>query len=307
VENPNPESTVNTEKLMLDIKRFSDLSSEMVELLSNLSQEIDKSAAGLQAVQSALDSKKKELATLNEIEMLSTSLEQRIEALRQQKENLDHIIAEQRSAWEKEKERRTREEKEYIDDLNARRRQDEQDYQKAWAAEQERGRQRLDEELRAIQLEKQDVQATIETDLQERELLLKKKELEWGQLIQELEQFLYKLERRHGLHDNIHAVWPNGATDEQPGHASMGSASSTNMQDEPELYAAEGENGHDSDPEDGTIFGNGLEDDGVTNGSNGSILGREWEEEPGPSLLARRDSAPLKFSPKRSTSPKSDV
>jgi hypothetical protein len=307
VENPNPESTVNTEKLTLDIKRFSDLSSEMVELLSNLSQKINKSAAGLQDVQSALDMKKKELATLNEIEMLTASLEQQIQDLRQQKENLDHIIAEQRSAWEKEIERRTREEKEYIDDLNARRRQEEQDYQKAWTAEQERGRRRLDEELRAIQLEKQDAQVTIETDLQERELLLKKKELEWSQLIQELEQFLTKLERRHWLHDTLHAVWQNEATLEQPGQSLMGSTSSTNMQDEPELYAPEGANEPDSDPEDGSILGNGLEDERATNGGNGSILGREWEEEQRHSLLARRDSAPLKFSPKRSAGPKSDV
>ena len=48
------------------------------------------------------------------------------------------------------------------------------------------------DELRAIQLGKQEAQETIETNLQERELLLKNKELEWGQLIQELEQFLHK-------------------------------------------------------------------------------------------------------------------
>jgi hypothetical protein len=307
VENPSPESTVNTEKLLLDIKRFSDLSSEMGELLSNLSHEINRSAAGFQEVQSALDFKKKELATLNEIEMLAASLEHQIQDLRQQKENLDHIIAEQRAAWEKEQERRAREEREYIENLNARRQQEEQEYQKAWAEEQERARQRLHDELRAIQLEKQEAQSMVETDFQERELLLKKKELEWGQLIQELEQFLYKLERRHRLHDTLHAVWPNGTSGEPPGIASLGSAPSGNLQKEPDLAVAEDENPSDSDSEDGSILGNDVEDEGSPSGSNGSVFGHDSEEESRLSPLSRRDSVPLKFSPKRSVGSKSDV
>jgi hypothetical protein len=303
----NSESTADTDRLTLDIKRFSDLSSEMVELLSNLSQEISKSAADLQEVQSALDVRKKELATLNEIEMLAASLEQQIQDLRQQKENLDHIVAEQRAAWEKEKERRVREEREFVESLNARRQQEEQEYQKAWAAEQEKARHRLNEELTAIQLEKQGAQSAIETDLQERELLFKKKELEWGQLIQELEQFLYKLEKRHRLHDSIRAVWSNEAAGEQPGQASSESAPAENTHEEHVFYAAEDGAPAGPDPEGGSLRGNAAEGEGASNESNGTIFGKDWEEEPRHSPFAKKDAIPLKFSPKRSAGTKPDA
>jgi len=238
---------------------------------------------------------------------LAASLEQQIQDLRQQKENLDHIVAEQHTAWEKEKERRIREEREFTESLNVRRQQEEQAYQKAWAAEQEKARQRLDEELRVIQLEKQDVRSAIETSLQERELLFKKKELEWGQLIQELEQFLYKLERRQRLHDTIHAVWPNGIAGEQPIQVSSESVPSGNTHEEHVFYVAEEDELAGSDPASGSIRGNEVEDDGASNDSSASIFGKDWEEEPRHSTLAKKDTAPLKFSPKRSAGSKPEA
>jgi len=297
---------VTTEKITLDIKRFSDLGSEMIGLLSTLSQEINSAAADLQSVQTALDLKKKELATLNEIEMVAASLEKQIQDLRQQKENLDHVIAEQRVAWEKERDRRAREEKEYIENLNARRQKEEQEYQQSRAAELEQSRRLLEDELRAIQQEKQEAQTAIETNLQERELLLKKKELEWGQLIQELEQFLFKLEKRHRLHDTLHAVWTNGTLEEQLGQPSPALPPSGTIHKEPKYSALDDENDAGAGPEDLSVQENIGEDGFPPDGGNEPGSGGDCEEDTKHSQLARRDSTPLKFCPKRSLNLKSD-
>jgi hypothetical protein len=165
----------------------------------------------------------------------------------------------------------------------------------------------LDEELRRIQLEKQEAHAAIEMSLQERDLLLKKKELEWGQLIQELEQFLYKLERRHRAHDTIHAVWSNGLSGEQPILASSESVPLENVHGENDSYAGEDEDLTETGFDDRTILGNSIEIAGFQNGGIGMTNGKDYEEESKQSPLTRRDSAPLKFSPKRSAGPKVDA
>jgi hypothetical protein len=54
----------------------------------------------------------------------------------------------------------------------------------------------LAEELQSIQKKNQADQEALERDFLERDLHLKQKELEWMQLVQELEQFMSKLGNR---------------------------------------------------------------------------------------------------------------
>ncbi len=63
-----------------------------------------------------------------------------------------------------------------------------------------RAQQKLEEELKAVQQESLEKQQALERDCLQRELILKEKELEWVQLIQELEQFMSKLTRRTQAH-----------------------------------------------------------------------------------------------------------
>ena len=101
-----------------------------------------------------------------------------------------------------------REEKEYDENRKIQREHEEEEYKKAWAADQLRARQMLDEELGAIRQRSMEAQEAADKDFMERELILKKKEQEWSQLIQELEQFLSKLAKRTHPRNAVPALLP---------------------------------------------------------------------------------------------------
>jgi hypothetical protein len=184
------------ERLSIEIGRFSSLSTELTELLTLISREIRTSAEQLARIQTEVDSKKKELKDLHGVEISVAALDRLAAEHQHQKESLERLIADQRAQWETERARRTREENEYVESLRIRREREEEEYRQRWAGEKLKAQQRLEEEMRNIQQERlQKVQA-LERDCLERELILKEKELEWVQLIQELEQFMSKLTRR---------------------------------------------------------------------------------------------------------------
>jgi hypothetical protein len=194
------EPLMDPEKLSLEIERFSGLSAELSELLSRLRLEIQNSAEQLSRIRSAVDAKKGELKTLHDIEASAVALERLIQDQRQQRESFERSMTDQRAMWEEEKAERTRQEKEYLENLLISRERDEEDYRQAWAAEKLKAQQQLEEELRVVQQEGLQRQQALEKDLLERELTLREKELEWVQLIQELEQFMSKLTRRAQAH-----------------------------------------------------------------------------------------------------------
>ncbi len=187
---------LRAEKLSIEIERFSGLSSELTSLLAIFSQEIKASAEQLVRISAAVDSKKKELKNLHRIEASVAALDRLAAEHQRQKEALERLMADQRAQWEAEKSRRVREEREYAENIRVRRDRDEEEYRQRWAAEKLKAQQKFEEEMRAIQQERLQKQQALERDCLERELALKEKELEWVQLIQELEQFMSKLTRR---------------------------------------------------------------------------------------------------------------
>jgi hypothetical protein len=189
-------SRLLAEKLSTDTGRFFGLSSELTELLANLSREVKLSAEQLTRIRAEADLKKKELKDLHGIEVSVAALERLAAEQQRQKESLDRLIADQRAQWEGEKARRTQEEKDYAENLRIRHEREEEEYRQRWAVEKLQAQQKLEEELRNIQQERLQKLQALERDCLERELVLKEKELEWVQLIQELEQFMSKLTRR---------------------------------------------------------------------------------------------------------------
>jgi hypothetical protein len=183
------------EKYLVDIQLFSRISGELTAFLSELSEKIRNSAEQLAAIEQAVELKAGELKRLHEIDAAMATMEQLMEDQRQQKEQFEKHIAAQRDLWEEEKSRRILENEEYMERLQVLRQQDEEEYRTRWALEQAKAKQELIEELQEIQRKHQENQAETEQDLLRRELLLKAKEEEWLQLVQELEQFMSKLGR----------------------------------------------------------------------------------------------------------------
>lgn len=188
------EPLMRAERLSGDIERFSELGLEMTEVLSRLSKELKISAEQLSRIRSAIDLKKNELK--NVVDGSAAALERLKEEYRGQKEHLDRRIETQRELWAKQETQREQEELEYLENVRARREREEEEYRQMWAAEKLKAQQKLDEELRLVQQESLKKQQAMERDCLERELILKQKELEWVQLIQELEQFMTKLARK---------------------------------------------------------------------------------------------------------------
>lgn len=189
-------SLMRPEKLAEEIQRFSGLSNELTEVLSRLSREVRAAAEQLAQVRSTLDAKNKELKAIYGLEASVATLEELVREKRQQKEEAERQMELERTAWEQEKARREQEERQYLENLRIRRQRDEEEYKQRWAAEKLKAQQKLEEELRVIQQEALKRQQALERDCLDRELKLKEKELEWVQLIQELEQFMSKLTRR---------------------------------------------------------------------------------------------------------------
>ena len=191
---PRPE----TDRLVLDLDRFSGLSSEMVSLLENLTQDINRSALELRDIRAAVEAGKKELAVLRESEREMSVLKPQLEDLRLQIEGLDKLIADQRNAWEVEKTNRAREEKEHEENLKTLRQREEEEHRLMRESRQMQARQKFEEELRAKRQKSAETWTAEETDIFARESALKKKERELSELMQELEKFLSELAGRKG-------------------------------------------------------------------------------------------------------------
>jgi len=189
------ESTVfaadsHTESLSVQTERFSALASDIAKILSDLSIEVKKSSDQLRGIERDVALKREELKTLCDIETSAVSLNQLIEEQRLQKENMERLMQSRRAVWEEEKARIDQEQSEYLENLRMQRQQEEDEHRRAWAAEQLKARERVDEELRALELKSRQTREAVERDLLEREQILRGKELECARFVEELERFM---------------------------------------------------------------------------------------------------------------------
>jgi hypothetical protein len=182
----------SAEKYLVDMQLFSRISGELKAFLSELSEKIRSSTEQLKMIEQAVALKEDELKRLHDIESASVTLEQLFDSQKLEKEQFERYIANQRSVWEEEKSRRIQEYEKYIERLQVQRQHEEEEYRSRWAVEQENAKQALAEELQEIRKKNE----ALGKSLLERELLLKEKELEWMQLVYELEQFMSKLGKR---------------------------------------------------------------------------------------------------------------
>ncbi len=290
--NPALEPLMTPEALSAQVERFSRLSSAMAKLLSELSLEAKKSLDQLGKIRLAVDLKKKELKTLNES---AASLKQKIEDHRLQRENLDRLMEGQRRSWEEEKSRRTQQEREYLENLKIQRQREEEEYRHIWAVEQLKAQQKLEEELRTIQQRSLEKQQALERDCLQREQTLKEKELEWIQLIQELEQFMARLARhaqsQSATYSELHTKEPALQSDfAVPNSTAMNGEETSKDQDLTQSRPLS------------PILGNALTEESKPSLSSLKEMllsqGRRIENL-NAELSAKRETAPLKFSPKR--------
>ena len=193
------EPPVEWENISSQMERFSNLSSDMIMLVSELSREAQKAQDRLRAIREEVNLKKRELKTLHDMERSAEELQRLIENRRIQIANLEQLLERQRSAYETEKSNREQENKKYLEDLKAQRQREEAEYRGRQEAEQLMAKQTLDEELLALRRESMEKHEALNRDLLEREQRILQKEKELDLLTQELERFMSRLAGRTPL------------------------------------------------------------------------------------------------------------
>jgi hypothetical protein len=188
--------SASAEKYQVDIGHFKNISGELMAFLSGLSEKVRSSAQQLRLIEQAVELKTEELKRLCAIEDAATTLDRLLQKQRLEKEQFEAVMARQRSLWEEEKVARDQENEEYLERLKAERQREEEEYRRQWTVKQSKAKQELAEELQSIQKKNQADREAMEKEFLERDLHLKQKELEWMQLVQELEQFMSKLGNR---------------------------------------------------------------------------------------------------------------
>jgi chromosome segregation ATPase len=193
------EGLMKWEKISSQMERFSTLSSDMIMLVSELSQEAKKAMDQLRAIREEVNLKKGELKTLHDMERSAEELQRLIENRRIQISNLDQLLERQRNTFETEKSNREQEHKKYLEDLKVQRQREETEYRNKQASEHLKAKQTLDEELRMLRQKSTEKQDALNKDLLEREKRIMQKEKELDLLTQELEQFISRLAGRTPL------------------------------------------------------------------------------------------------------------
>jgi DNA repair exonuclease SbcCD ATPase subunit len=197
MDNSDQKPFMETGKLSLGLEHFSNLSSEMSALLSNLLDEISKSGRELQEVRQAVEVKKNELEGLRRLERSAEMLQQQISTLQQQKEDLERAVDEQRRIWEDERALHAKKEKEHAENLKTKRQKEEEEYTRVWSEEKARAGKALEEELAGIRQKNLREQEALERELHLRESDLARREFECARLIKEMEQLLDEMARRN--------------------------------------------------------------------------------------------------------------
>jgi hypothetical protein len=179
-----------------ETERIANLSTEITELLLSMQQKVETSAERFRSLESAADAKKEELRRLHEIEVSAASLASLVESHGLEKDRFEILMSDHRGLWEKEIEQRAQGEKEYLEALQFRREQEEEEYWRVWAIEKEKARNALKSELEALQQEFKKKQEALEKDLLQREASLRVKEKECDEIIREMEMFISGLGKR---------------------------------------------------------------------------------------------------------------
>jgi len=178
------------------LERLSYLSSEMTGLISELYQEVETAVYEQHRIEEDLNQKRNELKALHDIEASAAELEQIVEAHKKRKSELEQILESRRNAIETEKSKWQQEEAEYLENRKIRRQREEQEHRQQWAAEQEKAKRTVEDDLRKLQQKSREELEMLKRRLLEREERIRRKESELNLLIQELGQFMSNLAGR---------------------------------------------------------------------------------------------------------------
>jgi len=187
------------------IHRIHDLRSSLNKELSSLAEKFEEELETYRKVQSAVQEKQESLKSVYDIEAAASDLAALIQAQQMKKEKFDdemnlqqsefdQKMTELRESWDKEQANRTAQLKEEKEQLKKQKEREEADYEYNLHRDREQRRNKLEDDLQALQKEINQKKETFEQEISSRDTELKRKEIEAAQKEQEFDELSKEVE-----------------------------------------------------------------------------------------------------------------
>jgi len=175
------------------VQNLSNLGLEISKALAEISGKLVSEVERLTSIREAVALQTKELERLHKIDIAATAIDHLVLDYQSQKQTLEAEIFAQREAWSAEELQRSREQKEYEENLKKQRQREVEDYEYKKVLERKKAQDKYEEETRVIEKKNKEKQEEIEKSWKQRETALREKEDGGVRLRKEVDEFPARL------------------------------------------------------------------------------------------------------------------
>jgi hypothetical protein len=175
------------------VQNLSNLGLEISKALAEISGKLVSEVERLTSIREAVALQTKELERLHKIDIAATAIDHLVLDYQSQKQALEAEISAQREAWSAEELQRSREQKEYEENLKKQRQREVEDYEYKKTLERKKAQDRYEEETRLLEKKNKEKQEELEKSWKQRETALREKEEEGVRLRKEVDEFPARL------------------------------------------------------------------------------------------------------------------
>jgi len=171
------------------VQNLSNLGLEISKALAEISGKLVSEVERLTSIREAVALQTKELERLHKIDIAATAIDHLVLDYQSQKQTLEAEIFAQRESWSAEELQRSREQKEYEENLKKQRQREVEDYEYKKVLERKKAQDKYEEETRVLEKKNKEKQEEIEKSWKQRETALREKEEEGARLREEVDEF----------------------------------------------------------------------------------------------------------------------
>ena len=175
------------------VQNLSNLGLEISKALAEISGKLVSEVERLTSIREAVALQTKELERLHKIDIAATAIDHLVLDYQSQKQTLEAEIFAQRESWSAEELQRSREQKEYEENLKKQRQREVEDYEYKKVLERKKAQDKYEEETRVLEKKNKEKQEEIEKSWKQRETALREKEDEGARLRKEVDEFPARL------------------------------------------------------------------------------------------------------------------
>lgn len=175
------------------VQNLSNLGLEISKALAEISGKLVSEVERLTSIREAVALQTRELERLHKIDIAATAIDHLVLDYQSQKQTLEAEISAQRENWSAEELQRSREQKEYEENLKKQRQREVEDYEYKKVLERKKAQDKYEEETRVLEKKNKEKQEEIEKSWKQRETALREKEEEGARLRKEVDEFPARL------------------------------------------------------------------------------------------------------------------